>query len=76
MRHAVSCAQKIRTWCAAFLTATRDFVLPPANEVLAQQHIPLDTGDYLQLYPHRHGCDGFFAAVLSRKEEKPGNFVN
>jgi len=61
---------------AAFLTAHPDFVLRPASEVLAQQYIPLDTGDYLQLYPHRHGCDGFFAAVLSRKEEEPGRFVN
>ena len=31
-----------------------------------ERQIALDTGEYLQLYPHRHGCDGFFAAVLVR----------
>jgi 16S rRNA (cytosine967-C5)-methyltransferase len=51
---------------AAFLAAHPQFHLLPANQVLAQQQIALDTGDYLQLYPHRHGCDGFFAAVLVR----------
>jgi 16S rRNA (cytosine967-C5)-methyltransferase len=51
---------------SAFLGAHPQFKLLPASEVLAQQHIALDTGDYLQLYPHRHGCDGFFAAVLAR----------
>ena len=33
---------------------------------LAKAHIALDTGALLKLYPHRHGCDGFFAAVLER----------
>ena len=51
---------------AAFLAAHLKFRLIPASSVLAQQHIALDTGDYLQLYPQRHGCDGFFAAVLER----------
>jgi len=51
---------------AAFLAAHPQFQLLPASEALTQQHIALDTGDYLQLYPHRHGCDGFFAAVLVR----------
>ena len=51
---------------AAFLAAHPQFHLLPAREVLAQQNIALDTGDYLQLYPHRHGCDGFFAAALMR----------
>jgi 16S rRNA (cytosine967-C5)-methyltransferase len=51
---------------AAFLSAHPQFRLVPANAVLAQQHIALDTGEYLQLYPHRHGCDGFFAAVMER----------
>jgi 16S rRNA (cytosine967-C5)-methyltransferase len=53
---------------ATFLAAHPQFRVVPANTVLAQQQIDLDTGDYLQLYPHRHGCDGFFAAVLERKE--------
>jgi len=28
--------------------------------------VALDTGPRLRLLPHRHGCDGFFAAVLER----------
>ena len=36
------------------------------REVLAEQRIDLDTGDYLELWPHKHGTDGFFAAVLER----------
>ena len=51
----------------AFLAANPDFVLVPANEVLAQQQINLDTGHYLKLLPHVHGTDGFFAAVFERK---------
>ncbi len=51
----------------AFLAAHPRFSLLPANQVFAQYQIPLDTGEYLQLYPHRHGCDGFFAAVLVRQ---------
>ncbi|MEO8443297.1 MAG: SAM-dependent methyltransferase, partial [Betaproteobacteria bacterium] len=51
----------------AFLAAHPQFRLLPASQVLAQQQIPLDTGDFLQLYPHRHGCDGFFAAILVRE---------
>ena len=50
----------------AFLAAHPDFVLRPVNEVLQQQKIALDTGDYLELRPHLHGTDGFFAAVLER----------
>ena len=34
--------------------------------MLAEQRIDLDTGDYLSLWPHKHGTDGFFAAVLER----------
>jgi 16S rRNA (cytosine967-C5)-methyltransferase len=57
----------------AFLDAHPDFVLLPANEVLAQQQINLDTGQYLNLLPHLHGTDGFFAAVFEKKlpETKP-----
>jgi 16S rRNA (cytosine967-C5)-methyltransferase len=51
----------------AFLAANPDFVLVPANAILAQQQINLDTGHYLKLQPHLHGTDGFFAAVFERK---------
>ncbi len=51
----------------AFLSANPEFYLLPANEILSQQHIKLDTGKYLKLLPHLHGTDGFFAAVFERK---------
>ncbi|MFC3624875.1 RsmB/NOP family class I SAM-dependent RNA methyltransferase [Vogesella amnigena] len=51
----------------AFLAANPDFSLLPANTLLAEQKIDLDTGDYLSLRPHLHNSDGFFAAVLQRK---------
>ncbi len=51
----------------AFLAAHPDFSLLPASTVLAEQRIALNTGNYLQLTPQAHGCDGFFAAVLTRK---------
>ncbi len=50
----------------AFLAAHPDFVLRPANEILAHHLIALDTGECLQLLPHLHGTDGFFAAVIER----------
>jgi 16S rRNA (cytosine967-C5)-methyltransferase len=50
----------------AFLAAHPEFVLRPANEILAQQLIGLDTGACLQLLPHLHGTDGFFAAAMER----------
>ncbi|HEY0665120.1 MAG TPA: RsmB/NOP family class I SAM-dependent RNA methyltransferase [Gallionella sp.] len=50
----------------AFLAAHPDFVLRPAGEVLQQQKIALEAGDYLELRPQLHGTDGFFAAVLER----------
>lgn len=52
----------------AFLATHPDFSLVPANEVLAQQQIKLDTGKYLNLLPHLHGTDGFFAAVFERNK--------
>ncbi|MBC7778571.1 MAG: RsmB/NOP family class I SAM-dependent RNA methyltransferase [Proteobacteria bacterium] len=51
---------------ASFLAANPTFTLIPANEVLRAQGIALDTGPFLELLPHRHGTDGFFAAVLGR----------
>lgn len=54
----------------AFLDSNPDFTLVPANEVLAQQQINLDTGKYLNLLPHLHGTDGFFAAVFEKQTKK------
>jgi len=53
----------------AFLSGNPTFTLRPANEVLAGLGIALDTGPYLELLPHRHGTDGFFAAVLERAKD-------
>ena len=50
----------------SFLTTHPDFVLRPASAALQQQKITLETGDFLELRPHLHGTDGFFAAVLER----------
>jgi 16S rRNA (cytosine967-C5)-methyltransferase len=50
----------------AFLAAHPDFGLRPVNEILQQQKIALEAVDYLELRPHIHNTDGFFAAVLER----------
>jgi 16S rRNA (cytosine967-C5)-methyltransferase len=51
----------------SFLGAHAQFELRPANAAMSAQRIELDTGEYLRLAPHRHGTDGFFAALLGRK---------
>ena len=51
---------------AAFLAAHNEFALGDATAELARAGIALDAGSMLRLYPHRHGCDGFFAAILER----------
>jgi 16S rRNA (cytosine967-C5)-methyltransferase len=58
--------QENRAVVDAFLAAQPAFALRPASEVLRALGIDLDTGPYLELLPHRHGTDGFFAAVLER----------
>jgi 16S rRNA (cytosine967-C5)-methyltransferase len=54
---------------SSFLTAHPQFKLLPANAILAQQSISLDTGENLKLLPHQYGTDGFFAAVLEKVKE-------
>ena len=51
---------------AQFLDSHPGFAPGNAAADLARANIALDTGPTLQLFPHRHGCDGFFAAVLER----------
>lgn len=51
---------------AAFLQQNSHFSLLNCAETLRQQHIELDTGEYLKLSPNLHGTDGFFAAVMQR----------
>ncbi len=50
----------------AFLAAHPEFILRPVGEILAQQKIPLEAGECLQLLPQLHGTDAFFAAVVER----------
>jgi 16S rRNA (cytosine967-C5)-methyltransferase len=51
-----------------FLGTNAEFRLVPVATVLARRRIALpDTDDQLRLWPHRHGTDGFFAAVLERQ---------
>ena len=51
---------------AAFLAANPAFTRGDAAADLARAGIKLDTGRALQLLPHKHGCDGFYAEVLAR----------
>lgn len=51
---------------ARFLATHPAFARGNAAAELARAGIPLDTGVDLRLLPHRHGCDGFFAAILER----------
>ncbi|WP_036169656.1 RsmB/NOP family class I SAM-dependent RNA methyltransferase [Massilia sp. 9096] len=57
---------------AQFLATHPDFVLVPMSEVLAEQRIELEMGEYLKMLPHKHGTDGFFAAVFERKGADKG----
>jgi 16S rRNA (cytosine967-C5)-methyltransferase len=50
----------------SFLASHPKFALGSAAAELSKAGIALDTGPMLKVYPHRHGCDGFFAAVLER----------
>jgi 16S rRNA (cytosine967-C5)-methyltransferase len=52
----------------SFLSQHPEMVLVPAEEIMQQQNIPIHTGEYLQLLPHLHQTDGFFAAVLQRQK--------
>lgn len=51
---------------ADFLSTHADFSLVPMKQALEEMKIPLEMEDYLKLMPHKHGTDGFFAAILER----------
>lgn len=51
----------------AFATAHPDFAPLPCEALLAAQRIALESESRLRLWPHRHGCDGFFAAAFERR---------
>jgi 16S rRNA (cytosine967-C5)-methyltransferase len=56
---------------AEFSAAHADFEPLPAAEALARAHVTnadaLVSGHHLRLWPHRHGTDGFFAALWTRR---------
>ena len=54
---------------AGFLAQHSEFALVPISSVLQQQQIALPQEDYLQLFPHLHQTDGFFAALLHKQAQ-------
>ena len=55
-----------------FLGTHTEFTLLSASEILAKQgiHIKSNASQFLTLLPHKTTTDGFFAAVMVKKEEK------
>ena len=51
----------------AFLANNSDFRLLNSQEILRAQQIEVECGEMLELYPHRHNTDGFFAAALEKQ---------
>lgn len=51
----------------AFLAEHPEFSLVDAREQMPESIASLLEGPYLKLLPHKHGTDGFFAALLTRK---------
>jgi 16S rRNA (cytosine967-C5)-methyltransferase len=53
----------------AFLARHPEFVVMAAKEILgAARAAELGDGTFLRTFPHRQGTDGFFAAVLRRRD--------
>lgn len=55
-----------QTIVSDFVATHPQFTLLNCSELLAQQKISLNTGEFLQLSPRLHQTDGFFAAALTR----------
>ena len=51
----------------AFGASHANFAPLSCRELLGAQRIELECGERLRLWPHRHGCDGFFAAAFERR---------
>jgi 16S rRNA (cytosine967-C5)-methyltransferase len=66
-------ARENRDVVGGFLSAHPEFSLVPAGEVLGRQQATCPGQDtYLELFPHRTGTDGFFAAVMTRSSTIQG----
>jgi 16S rRNA (cytosine967-C5)-methyltransferase len=50
----------------AFVVAHPAFTILDCGEILRRQEIAIAAGERMRLWPHVHGTDGFFAAVLER----------
>ncbi|MFZ9528499.1 MAG: RsmB/NOP family class I SAM-dependent RNA methyltransferase [Burkholderiales bacterium] len=50
----------------AFLAAHPQFTALNCGDLLQKQGITLECGDHMQLWPHIHRTDGFFAVALER----------
>jgi 16S rRNA (cytosine967-C5)-methyltransferase len=51
----------------AFVVQQPQFRQLDCSVILREAGVALDTGLFLRLFPHLHGTDGFFAAVLERQ---------
>jgi 16S rRNA (cytosine967-C5)-methyltransferase len=51
----------------AFATRHPEFRQLSCADLLAVARIPVDTGERLRLWPHKHGTDGFFAAAFEKR---------
>ncbi len=51
----------------AFLEKHADFSVMPIQDALPKK-VEIEAGEFLQLYPHKHNTDGFFAAVLVKNK--------
>jgi 16S rRNA (cytosine967-C5)-methyltransferase len=58
---------------AAFLSGHPEFASVHCGRMLGQQGIALDTGEFLRLWPHLHGTDGFFAAAMEKSGAAAGS---
>jgi 16S rRNA (cytosine967-C5)-methyltransferase len=56
---------------ASFLGDHPEFSALNCSELLKQHGIAAEAGEYLRLWPHVHGTDGFFAAVMERRKNSP-----
>ena len=78
MQHAACWKAENEAIAAAFTAEhAADFTPVPAEQALTKAHVSnaasLVRGEYLRLWPHLHGTDGFFAAVWQRPlRQSPG----
>ena len=60
-------AQENREVVDQFLADHPDFLAVSCRQALEENHIPLDSADFLELRPQTHDTDAFFAAVMQKR---------